>query len=107
MAFEFHEICLTLNTRRRCSPAESDCTWWLGICMSDRKWRYVGASVQGTSHLSSGLPYQDVSRWISFETEKDGEVLVLAVADGAGSAVRAADGARLACDEFLTQVCRY
>lgn len=75
--------------------------------MSDRKWKYVGASVQGTSHLSSSLPCQDASRWISFETEKDGEVLVLAVADGAGSAVRAADGAKLACDEFLTQVRRY
>lgn len=75
--------------------------------MSDRMWKYVGASAQGTSHLSSGLPCQDAARWISFETAEDGEVLVLAVADGAGSAVRAADGAKLACDQFLTQVSRY
>lgn len=54
-------------------------------------WRLVAASVEGTSHAGTGSGCQDAHAY----TELDG-ALIIAVADGAGSAARAADGAGLA-----------
>jgi len=45
-------------------------------------WRVVGASVRGVSHFKSDLPCQDAHVW----REIPGGAVVLAVADGAGSA---------------------
>jgi hypothetical protein len=55
-------------------------------------WRLLGASARGTSHLESGLPCQDAHR----ETVLPDGTLVIAVADGAGSAGRADEGAKCA-----------
>jgi Protein phosphatase 2C len=55
-------------------------------------WEVVGGSVQGTSHIERGLPCQDAHQ---YRVSAD-NTLVIAVADGAGSAVRAEEGARLA-----------
>jgi serine/threonine protein phosphatase PrpC len=57
------------------------------------RWRALGASVRGASHLRSGAPNQDALR---IDT-RDGTALA-AVADGHGGArhFRSADGARLA-----------
>jgi hypothetical protein len=55
-------------------------------------WRVVGASVQGSSHAASGLPCQDAAVWRTLPESG----LVLAVADGAGSAPHSAEGAAAA-----------
>jgi hypothetical protein len=60
-------------------------------------WSVVAASVAGTSHLAQGLPCQDAHGHMTVV----GGTLVLAVADGAGSADRADEGARLAVEEVI------
>jgi Protein phosphatase 2C len=62
-------------------------------------WRVAGASVPGAGHLRSGLPCQDDHCW---QVETDG-VLIAAVADGAGSASHAEEGARAAVRAAVDQ----
>src|SRR5438045_2719653 len=62
-------------------------------------WAALGDSVAGTSHRARGVPCQDAFRFSAF-----GEWLVIAVADGAGSASHSDVGATLACDEFIRRV---
>ena len=57
------------------------------------RWRVVRASVQGTSHARTGQPCQDSS---SVGENAPAGMLVVAVADGAGSAELSADGSRIA-----------
>ncbi|RRA47882.1 PP2C family serine/threonine-protein phosphatase [Acidipila sp. EB88] len=59
---------------------------------ADGDWIALGASTVGTGHLARGLPCQDAHGGVVLE---DG-TLLLAVADGAGSAQFAEAGARLA-----------
>lgn len=59
-----------------------------------QQWFCIGASVQGTRHIISDSPCQDYHRCEYLPT---GE-LVVAVADGAGSAAQSEIGARLACE---------
>ncbi|MFN8474337.1 MAG: PP2C family serine/threonine-protein phosphatase [Anaerolineae bacterium] len=53
-------------------------------------WRVVGASASGQSHDAQGVPCQDAH---AYRVLEDGTLLV-AVADGAGSAARAQEGAQ-------------
>jgi hypothetical protein len=55
-------------------------------------WRVVAASVQGSSHADAGLPCQDAHLYRVLPAGR----LVMALADGAGSAARAAEAAQLA-----------
>jgi hypothetical protein len=55
-------------------------------------WRVVATSLTGSSHLSRGTECQDAHRHVRL----DGGQVVLAVADGAGSARRSAEGSSLA-----------
>jgi hypothetical protein len=57
-------------------------------------WKCVSASVIGTSHVTQGLPCQDAHGIVSL----DNGVLIVAVADGAGSAKRSDEGSRLAVE---------
>ena len=57
-------------------------------------WRVLGASVEGSGHRRSRVGCQDSHAW----TVVSPHTLVAAVADGAGSARLAADGARLAAN---------
>ena len=66
---------------------------------ASEKWRVVGASVQGAGHLKTDTPCQDAHH---FFLSNDG-MLFAAVSDGAGSASRAEDAARLAA---LTAIAR-
>jgi hypothetical protein len=59
----------------------------------DGRWRVRGVSVQGYSHLRDGVECQDAHRH-GFEPSTG--AYVLAVADGAGSRARSAEGATLA-----------
>ena len=60
-------------------------------------WRAVGASVEGASHVARGVGCQDAHGVL---TAPDGS-LVVVVADGAGSASRAAEGSALAVEAAL------
>jgi hypothetical protein len=62
-------------------------------------WSILGDSVTGTSHRARSVPYQDAFRFCTF-----GEWLVIATADGAGSASHSEVGATLVCDEFIRRV---
>lgn len=63
-------------------------------------WKVVHASVQGVAHSLSGQPCQDHS--VAKRLEVDGEhLLIIACADGAGSAPKAAEGAAIACTQAI------
>lgn len=61
-------------------------------------WRCVGASMCGTSHKTGGVPCQDAHYW----QVGAGDLLIAAVADGAGSADFAEVGAAVACKSAVT-----
>jgi hypothetical protein len=65
-------------------------------------WVALGESVTGTSHRARNVPCQDAFRFRSFGPA--GEWLVIAAADGAGSASHSQVGATVACDEFVRKV---
>jgi hypothetical protein len=62
-------------------------------------WRYVGASVIGTSHVTMGLPCQDACLVRSISADS----LLLVACDGAGSAKYSQEGSRIACDTVLQE----
>ncbi len=65
---------------------------------ASRRWRVVGRSVRGAQHVRRQLPNQDALAW--WPPDGVGTTVVLAVADGHGSAQspRSAEGARLAVE---------
>jgi hypothetical protein len=68
-------------------------------------WRYLAASVIGSSHITQARPCQDAHGTAILD---DG-TLIVAVADGAGSAKRSEEGSRCAVDtsiRCLTEQCR-
>lgn len=65
--------------------------------MQTLTWRVVGTAVQGASHLQDGRPCQDAQLARSLP---DSTVL-LAVADGAGSAARSQEGSRCVVEQAL------
>jgi hypothetical protein len=70
------------------------------VRFNEPTWRAIGISVQGTSHRTAGLPCQDAHICRSLST---GET-ILAVADGAGSAACAAEGAAGAVVSFTEAI---
>lgn len=62
-------------------------------------WLIAARSVEGTRHVRDGVICQDAHR-----VETSGEVLVAAVADGAGSALHAAAGAGAAVDQGVNSL---
>ena len=64
-------------------------------------WRYVAASVVGTSHEKRGDTCQDANDCQVHRLPSGEKVFVAAVADGAASASRGGDGAAKACNAFL------
>jgi hypothetical protein len=65
------------------------------------RWWVVATSVAGTQHHTRGQPCQDAYYWCTLPDE----VLVAAVADGAGSATLGKVGATLAAGTAATTVC--
>lgn len=72
--------------------------------MSFGHWRVAKASVIGQSHLNQNTICQDRLATRTFENKTDGEVLIAAVADGAGSTTDGQRGAEIACEFFVNQV---
>ena len=67
------------------------------MTFSETAWRVIGASVTGTSHLHTGRGCDDAHAYRVHEHE----LLLMAAADGAGSAVRSALGAEVAVQAAL------
>jgi hypothetical protein len=65
-------------------------------------WRVLGVSVRGTSHARGGQPCQDAHDWRSLP----GGAVVLAAADGAGSAPLSDAGARAAASAAVDALVR-
>ncbi len=68
--------------------------------MTTQGWHIVGASVQGTANKKTDTPCQDAHGYRLLPNN----TLIAAVADGAGSADRSAEGATLAIEEILNIV---
>ncbi|MDB0566245.1 PP2C family serine/threonine-protein phosphatase [Ralstonia solanacearum] len=69
-------------------------------------WLTVSASIAGTSHVATGLPCQD-SCYANVERDARGEpVLVVLVADGAGSAEHGGLGAERAIEYGVSAICQ-
>jgi len=69
--------------------------------MTDSSWRYIRASVIGTSHLATDKKCQDANA-VHFAKDSTGEeILILVAADGAGSAEMSDEGSQLVCKEFI------
>jgi len=62
-------------------------------------WKLAAASTAGASHLRSGAPCQDRHAYVV-----EGDALVMAVADGAGSASRAERGAEVAVETAVASL---
>lgn len=71
--------------------------------MSAEAWKYIYASVVGTSHIKIDMPCQDSSACAIFNINGS-QVLVAVVSDGAGSAQRADVGSSLACSLFVQEM---
>src|SRR4051812_13925070 len=75
--------------------------------MSHGAWRYILASVPGTSHDKTGTPCQDASACEIVGDTEQASCLVAVVADGAGSARLAEVGSSLACKSLVAIVTDY
>jgi hypothetical protein len=73
----------------------------MGIGMNMGGWRYVAASVIGTSHEKTGGTCQDAHDCQIYALPAGETVLAAAVADGAGSAVCGGEGASRTCHALL------
>lgn len=66
-------------------------------------WRTAYASVIGTSHAATNTPCQDAGRCEVVVSRDGSEILIAAVADGAGSAAHSGEGSRMAVDSYLAE----
>src|SRR5258708_10794358 len=73
----------------------------MGRRMSMGGWRYVAASVIGTSHEKAGGTCQDANDCQIYALPAGEKVLAAVVADGAGSAVCGGGGAARTCRALL------
>lgn len=71
--------------------------------MNKGKWRYAHASVIGLSHQNQDTDCQDRFACETFSAD-EGEILIAAVADGAGSTSEGEIGAEVACETFVAQI---
>jgi hypothetical protein len=75
--------------------------------MSMGGWRYVAASVIGTSHEKTGGTCQDANDCRIYASPAGEKILAAAVADGAGSAICGGEGASRACRALLSLMNEY
>jgi serine/threonine protein phosphatase PrpC len=68
---------------------------------AERSWRYIAASVRGSSHEKTDKPCQDAH----YLERPSPDILVAAVADGAGSASFAEIGATIAARTAVKSLC--
>ena len=68
------------------------------------QWRVAAATAAGASHVRNNVPNQDAVAHQLVATDR-GQVVVVAVADGAGSAARSDEGSRIAADTAVADGC--
>ena len=68
-----------------------------------RRWRIAAASAAGSSHVRDGIPNQDAVDCRLVEIG-GGQVVVAAVADGAGSAPRSEEGSQIAVKTAVASI---
>jgi hypothetical protein len=68
--------------------------------MQKQTWKIIGASAVGTSHLAKEESCQDAFAYCKI-TQNESDILIIAVADGAGSAKNSLIGAETACNYFV------
>ncbi|MCI0560359.1 MAG: protein phosphatase 2C domain-containing protein, partial [Nitrososphaera sp.] len=72
------------------------------------EWKFIKASVPGTSHKLYGIPCQDSALVTLLYSNTDNDTVLVAVAsDGAGSAVKSLDGSRMTCEVFTELIRDY
>jgi hypothetical protein len=64
-------------------------------------WRIARASLQGTSHVTTNAPCQDYNKVLQFN-----DYVIIAVADGLGSASKSDVGANIACSAAIDFVAK-
>jgi len=74
--------------------------------MNEFGWRWISASVAGTSHSGTGNGCQD-NHFCGLLHSEQGTILFAVVSDGAGSASRSAQGSQLLCDVLLAQASEF
>lgn len=67
-------------------------------------WRFVNAASRGTSHDVTGTPCQDDCYVDVIASHRGEDILVAAVADGAGSASRSEVGSGIACAALIASM---
>lgn len=67
------------------------------------RWKVIGKSVKGTSHLASGNECEDAVRYSVIKDEQ-GDVLICCASDGAGSALYAAEASSTVTDEVVKRM---
>lgn len=72
--------------------------------MMEQRWRAAQASVRGKAHIDSNLPNQDSVTLLAAAGE---EAWVAVVSDGAGTAIRAADGSREATADIAADLLQF
>ena len=72
--------------------------------MNSQNWRIAHASAIGLAHINQNTECQDRFACRTVKTEKEGEVLIAVVADGAGSTTDGQIGAEVACRIFAEEV---
>lgn len=65
------------------------------------KWKAIGQSVVGTTHIKSGKTCEDAIAYTVVEQTDGGEVLLCCVSDGAGSAKYAAEASSFITAQFI------
>ena len=63
-------------------------------------WLIARASLQGTSHVTGDVPCQDFNKVLQFN-----DYVIIAVADGLGSASKSDVGANIACSAVIDYIC--
>jgi hypothetical protein len=71
--------------------------------MNEAKWRVASGSAVGLAHINQNTECQDRLAWRTIDAG-EGEILVAAVADGAGSTTDGQRGAEIACEFFIDQI---
>jgi Protein phosphatase 2C len=74
--------------------------------MSGSAWRWISASVIGTSHIDLGSGCQDSHLCNEIQTV-EGPVLLAYASDGAGSAAKSAIGSRVLCEVLLEKALEF
>jgi len=65
-------------------------------------WRIAKASIIGTGHIGANLPCQD-----NHYVMQNGDILIVAVSDGLGSAAHSEIGSKIASEQAVTHIANY